>query len=60
MVVFLSQLLAQTPLAPAVVSPVATCAGGVFLPSTGKDTGLTLGQLALCGGGIVRYMNNDF
>ena len=44
------------PLAPAVVSPIATCAGGVFLPPTGADTGLTLGQLALCGGGIYIYI----
>ena len=40
----------KTPLAPAVVSPMATCAGGVFLLPTGADTRLTLGQLALCGG----------
>ena len=40
----------KTSLAPAVVSPVATCAGGVFPSPTGADTGLTLGQLALCGG----------
>ena len=29
-VIFLPQMLTQTPLAPAVVSPIATCAGGVF------------------------------
>ena len=40
----------KTSLAPAVVSSIATCAGVVFLPPTGADTGLTLGQLALCGG----------
>ena len=43
-------------LAPAVVSPIATFAGGVFLPPTGADTGLTLGQLALCGGGFLVVM----
>ena len=42
----------KTPLAPAVVSNIATCAGGVYLPPTCTDTGLTLGQLALCGGGL--------
>ena len=41
----------KTPLAPVVVSPIGTCANGVFLPPTGADTGLTLRQLALCGGG---------
>ena len=30
----------KTPLAPVGVSPIATCAGGVFLPPTGADAGL--------------------
>ena len=46
----------MTPLAPTVVSPIATCAGGVFLPPTGADTGLTLRQLALCGGVYIRIL----
>ena len=47
-----SNVRTKTLLAPAVVSPIATCAGGVFLLTTGTDTELTLGQLALCGGGV--------
>ena len=43
----------KTPLAPTVVSPIATSASGVFLPPTPTDTGLTFGQLALCGGILV-------
>ena len=39
----------KTPLAHVVVSPIATCFSGVFLPPTGADVKLTLGQLALCG-----------
>ena len=35
----------QTTLVPTVVSPIATCIGGVFLPPTDADAGLTLGQL---------------
>ena len=33
-------------------TPALTCASGVFLPPTGADIGLILGQLALSGGGI--------
>ena len=39
----------KTPLAHVVVSPIATCSSGVFLPPTGADAELTLKQLALCG-----------
>ena len=45
----------NTPLAHVAVSPIATCASGVFLPPTGVDTVLTLKQLALCSGGICMY-----
>ena len=42
----------NTPLAHMVVSPIATCTGGVLLPPTGADTVFILEQLALCGGGF--------
>ena len=45
----------NTPLAYMVVSPIATCTGGVLLPPTGADTLFTLEQLALCGGGFWRW-----
>ena len=48
--VSLSAVGTNTPLAHVVVSPIATCAGGVFPSPTGADTKLALGQLALCGG----------
>ena len=52
-VALLPQPLAQTPLGPAVVSPIAACTLVFFLPPTGADTRHTLGQLALCGGGNI-------
>ena len=48
-----STIGSNTPLAHVAVSPIATCAYGVFLPPTGADTVFALGQLALCGGGIL-------
>ena len=32
------------------LSPVATCTGGVYHPTTGADTQLALEQFALCDG----------
>ena len=46
----------KSPLAPMVVSPIAICTAGVFLPPTGTDTRLTLGQLALCGGNYITIL----
>ena len=48
--VSLSAIGTKTPLAPAVVSPIAICTGGVFPSPTDADAKLALGQLALCGG----------
>ena len=49
LVAFFLQPWAQTVLAPVVVSPVATCAGGLLLPPTGAHTPLSFEQHALCG-----------
>ena len=50
--VYPSAIGTNTPLPHVEVSPIATCAGGVFLPPTCMDTTLVLGQLALCGDGM--------
>ena len=52
-VVFLPQTLAQRlHLHPRWFHPLQLALVVFFLPPTGADTGLTLGQLALCGGGF--------
>ena len=51
-VVFLPQPLAQTSLHPRWFHPLQLAPVVFFLPPPGADTGLTLGQLVLCGGGF--------
>ena len=53
-VVFLPQTFAQRlHLHPQWSHPLQLAPVVFFLPPTGADTGLTLGQLALCGGGFL-------